>query len=49
MVGGGGRMAPLGGACEKFSKFSFDPNELKSPKTTCLFIIFLFRVGGSDP
>ena len=37
----------MGVAGEKFSKFFFDPNELKSLKTICLFVIFfLSRVGG---
>ena len=49
-------MAPVGGngglQGEKTSKKNFVPNELKSPKTTCLFFvlsIFGGWVGGSDP
>jgi len=49
----GGRLqwvAVVGGACEKFSKLFFDPNELKSPKNNMSFYhFFLFRVGGSNP
>ena len=43
-------MAPVGGngglQGEKTSKKIFVPNELKSPKTTCLFLFFFPHLGG---
>ena len=50
MVGGGGGggesslwlqwVAVVGGAGKKFSKFLFDPNELKSLKKQYVFLLF---------